>query len=97
MSTMASTPQRKTKQSLANLLEQPLPVAVDAARHRFMKGPVKDVTQGEGQILVHLDPSSTAAVLIPPTYLGWPVRMVEARTAEPAGLLRPDRVPAGPS
>jgi hypothetical protein len=56
-------------------------MAVEAATHRFGRsGAVASVRQGDGEIVVELDPKSTASVLVPPNYLGWPVRMVDAVT-----------------
>jgi len=71
-----TAPSSKPKASLANLLQQPLAVAVDAARHRFLKGGVVDIRGGDSEIVVILDPDSTSSVLVPPEYLGWPIRLV---------------------
>ncbi len=63
---------------LANVMQLPLSQATEAARLRFLKGPVRSVTEGSGAIIVWIDPTSTDALLVPPTYLGWPVQIREA-------------------
>lgn len=64
---------------LASLLQQPLPQAVEAARHRFIRGPVVAIEQGDDHIVVLVDPRSTSALLIPPAYLGWPMKVTSSR------------------
>ena len=63
--------------TLGNVLALTLPEAVEAGRLQFLKGPVRSVTQGDGEILVRVDPDSTAFLALPPAYLGWSVRIVE--------------------
>lgn len=75
---MPTMKQPQKPATLANLLEQPLPIAVDAAQHRFGRNPsVRQISAGDGEIVVELDALGTDAVIIPPKYLGWPVRMIQ--------------------
>lgn len=70
----AKPPQDSRTKPLRNLLEQPLEIATEAAKHRFGRSSaVKSVRQGDGCILLELDRDSTAPLLVPPRYLGWPV------------------------
>lgn len=64
---------------VANVLQLPLDEATEAARLRFKKGPVLRVTPGRAEILVEVDPASTGLLAVPPSYLGWPIRIVERR------------------
>lgn len=74
--TEASAP--SPSHQVAHLLEQPLPVAVQAARLRFMKVPaVLAVDEGEGAIQITYDGTNTDPWLIPSKYLGWPITMIE--------------------
>ena len=71
----------ETKKSLSNLMVQPLDVAVEAARHRWGRNKsVNSVMQGSVEIIIELDPLGTDALMIPREYLGWPVKMVDAKT-----------------
>lgn len=60
---------------LGNVMVQPLPQALEAAKLRFLKHPVTDIrTEGQGLIFT-IDPRSTKLLMVPPVYLGWPVRI----------------------
>lgn len=68
------------RHKLANLLKQPLDVAVEAARERYLKGSaVTDIYADDGHLVFETDPNSTAALLIPPEFLGWPTRLQSQR------------------
>lgn len=62
---------------LANVMQQPLDVAVEAARQRWGSSRAVEhieVSEDDSGIDVVLDPQSTDALLMPQQFLGWPMR-----------------------
>jgi hypothetical protein len=66
------------KSKLSNIMMQPMPQAVEAARMRFRKGPVIDIYAGYNELLFKVKKGDTSPLLVPPNYLGWPVRIIES-------------------